>query len=186
MKSFKEFSEDKVVKKTKKRGECRADGQDYDEDPSGDIEDGNNNQSSDSVSETYETGRRADDLESEMDKVPYENGFKTQKEGDLKDACWKGYKAIGLKKKGSRKVPNCVPESIEECVTTKRLSNGQHQVQWNGEPTHYTIINGSFGASGRGDNTYGIRNESKDKVHWIGSLAKSKKVVAQWLTREKQ
>lgn len=26
-----------------------------------------------------------------------------------KDPCWKGYKAIGMKKKGGRKVPNCVP-----------------------------------------------------------------------------
>lgn len=26
-----------------------------------------------------------------------------------KKACWKGYKAVGMKKKGNRKVPNCVP-----------------------------------------------------------------------------
>ena len=25
------------------------------------------------------------------------------------DPCWKGYKQIGMKKKGGRKVPNCVP-----------------------------------------------------------------------------
>lgn len=29
-------------------------------------------QSSQNFKETYETGRRADDLESEMDKIPYE------------------------------------------------------------------------------------------------------------------
>jgi hypothetical protein len=29
--------------------------------------------------------------------------------GDLKDACWKGYTAVGLKMKNGRKVPNCVP-----------------------------------------------------------------------------
>ena len=23
--------------------------------------------------------------------------------------CWKGYKMVGLKKKGNRRVPNCVP-----------------------------------------------------------------------------
>ena len=28
--------------------------------------------------------------------------------------CWKGYKAIGTKKKKGKTVPNCVPESIEE------------------------------------------------------------------------
>ncbi len=26
-----------------------------------------------------------------------------------KTPCWKGYKMVGLKNKGSRKVPNCVP-----------------------------------------------------------------------------
>jgi hypothetical protein len=33
--------------------------------------------------------------------------------GDLKDACWKGYTAIGMKMKNGRKVPNCVPEEVE-------------------------------------------------------------------------
>ena len=32
----------------------------------------------------------------------------TMEEG-LKDACWKGYEAIGTKKKNGKKVPNCVP-----------------------------------------------------------------------------
>ena len=30
-------------------------------------------------------------------------------EASLKDACWKGYEAIGMKEKGGKKVPNCVP-----------------------------------------------------------------------------
>lgn len=35
--------------------------------------------------------------------------------GDLKDACWKNYTAVGLKKKNGRMVPNCVPkEEINE------------------------------------------------------------------------
>jgi len=34
--------------------------------------------------------------------------------GKLKDACWKGYTAIGMKKKNGKTVPNCVPkESVE-------------------------------------------------------------------------
>ena len=34
---------------------------------------------------------------------------------DFTEACWDGYKQIGMKKKGGKKVPNCVPEeSIEE------------------------------------------------------------------------
>jgi len=30
-----------------------------------------------------------------------------------KNPCWKGYKQIGMKKKGKKEVPNCVPESKE-------------------------------------------------------------------------
>lgn len=30
--------------------------------------------------------------------------------GDLKKACWKGYTAIGLKKKNGKTVPNCVKD----------------------------------------------------------------------------
>lgn len=32
----------------------------------------------------------------------------------LSKACWKGYKAIGLKKKNGKQVPNCVPEEVKE------------------------------------------------------------------------
>ena len=32
----------------------------------------------------------------------------------LAKACWKGYKAIGLKKKNGKQVPNCVPEEVKE------------------------------------------------------------------------
>ncbi len=36
-------------------------------------------------------------------------GFTEDAKNSLKDACWKGYHAIGVKKKGGRTVPNCVP-----------------------------------------------------------------------------
>ena len=32
----------------------------------------------------------------------------------LRKACWKGYEAIGVKKKNGRTVPNCVPVKEEE------------------------------------------------------------------------
>lgn len=37
----------------------------------------------------------------------------------LDEACWKGYKAIGVKDKGGKKVPNCVPEEVKESVDKK-------------------------------------------------------------------
>ena len=33
--------------------------------------------------------------------------------GKLKDACWKGYTAVGMKMKNGKKVPNCVPKNEE-------------------------------------------------------------------------
>jgi len=35
-----------------------------------------------------------------------------KKETDLEEACWVGYKKVGMKKKGDRMVPNCVKEEI--------------------------------------------------------------------------
>jgi hypothetical protein len=34
--------------------------------------------------------------------------------GSLKDACWKGYTAVGMKMKNGKKVPNCVPVKEED------------------------------------------------------------------------
>ena len=34
--------------------------------------------------------------------------------GGLKDACWSGYTAVGMKMKNGRKVPNCVPEEVQQ------------------------------------------------------------------------
>lgn len=33
---------------------------------------------------------------------------------EAENPCWKGYKQIGMKKKGGKEVPNCVPESVEK------------------------------------------------------------------------
>lgn len=33
-----------------------------------------------------------------------------QSDEDVNEACWSGYKQVGMKKKGKKKVPNCVPE----------------------------------------------------------------------------
>ena len=32
------------------------------------------------------------------------------------EACWSGYKQVGMKKKGNKQVPNCVPEELDESV----------------------------------------------------------------------
>ena len=39
------------------------------------------------------------------------NGMKPISEAD---GCWDGFKKVGMKKKGDKMVPNCVPENVEE------------------------------------------------------------------------
>ena len=41
--------------------------------------------------------------------------FKAYLEEVKKDPCWKGYKMLGMKEKGGKSVPNCVPEESEVC-----------------------------------------------------------------------
>jgi len=50
--------------------------------------------------------------------------------GDLKDACWKGYTAVGMKMKNGRKVPNCVPVKEEEEID-EELKGNQHKIDAN-------------------------------------------------------
>lgn len=48
---------------------------------------------------------------------------------ELKDACWKGYEAIGTKKKNGKTVPNCVPkEDKEELNSTKVNESDKDEV----------------------------------------------------------
>ena len=45
--------------------------------------------------------------------------LKIIKEAMKKDPCWSGYKQIGMKDKGGKQVPNCVPtESVQESTST--------------------------------------------------------------------
>ena len=50
-----------------------------------------------------------------------------------KGPCWDGYKQIGMKKKGGKEVPNCVPEEVEELDenSDKALAN---KAKESGEP----------------------------------------------------
>lgn len=41
------------------------------------------------------------------------------KPGKQDDPCWKGYEMVGMKKKGGRKVPNCVPEAADIIAKAK-------------------------------------------------------------------
>jgi hypothetical protein len=54
-------------------------------------------------------------------------GFAAKLDEDLKNTCWKGYTAVGMKMKNGRKVPNCVPE--EENLTDDVIArHASHKV----------------------------------------------------------
>ena len=44
------------------------------------------------------------------------------KNEDVEEACWNGYKQVGMKKKGNKEVPNCVPEANTMGNVKKTLS----------------------------------------------------------------
>ena len=48
-------------------------------------------------------------------------GFAMDLDEDLAKACWKGYKAVGMKKKSGKLVPNCVPK--EEYTGSEKVSS---------------------------------------------------------------
>lgn len=43
----------------------------------------------------------------------YRAMFGEDMDEELYEACWTGYKQVGIKKKGDKMVPNCVPEEVE-------------------------------------------------------------------------
>ena len=57
-------------------------------------------------------------------------GFTEEATGGLKEACWKGYTAVGMKMKNGRKVPNCVPVKKDaehkECITDSECEGVNH------------------------------------------------------------
>ena len=61
--------------------------------------------------------------------------------GGADDPCWKGYKMVGMKKKGGKEVPNCVPReslgentSFEDLVKLFKESGGQQKIYATDEP----------------------------------------------------
>jgi len=68
-----------------------------------------------SMARRHGYGKDSDEYSKHVTKMEEE------RKNDLRGACWKGYTAKGLKKKGNRMVPNCVP--VEEKLT-KDMSAG--------------------------------------------------------------
>ena len=85
---------------------------------------------------------------------------------DVREACWKGYKQVGTKKKGDRQVPNCVPEEAEVWDKPNPVKNSSKL-----SPADKARAKARAKAAGRAypnmvDNIWAARNESslEDRV----------------------
>lgn len=90
--------------------------------------------------------------------------------GDLKDACWKGYTAVGMKMKNGRKVPNCVP--VKEEIEIDEATVARHGLtSIEKKKDHYQIVH-----TGNMANT--VKNSVEpnvDKMLGRGAFAHMKK-----------
>jgi len=61
------------------------------------------------------------------------------KPGKQDDPCWKGYEMVGMKKKGGRKVPNCVPEAADIIAKAKaKIAEEKKDFPWHEDPKNPT------------------------------------------------
>ena len=114
-------------------------------------------------------------------------------EAGLEDACWKGYEAIGMKMKGGRKVPNCVPkEAVTKVSVTSPIGHRiadigpggkEHNVQTKNWPSDHaadarTAHQAAHAALKKGDiETYHKEMDKKFASHQAASAEASKKPV---------
>src|SRR5210317_2013570 len=80
----------------------------------------------------------------------------------LAEACWKGYKARGMKKKGNRMVPNCVKEGTLDDLPTQ-MKNAARKAKAKGEDQVDAVekVRKDFEAKAD-DKHYGKKEESDD------------------------
>lgn len=82
-------------------------------------------------------------------------------------------------------------ESINEAAKpgaehfkTVAMGNGEHAVHWKGKRTPFTIFNGSMGASGFGNNIYGIHHKTTGLSRASGTLHQMKSVLMKALIKD--
>ena len=71
-----------------------------------------------------------------------------------------------------------------EHFKTIRTGNGQFEVHWKDKKTPYTIFNGSMGASGTGNNIYGIHHKTQGLSRTRGTLQQMKKTLIHSLNKD--
>lgn len=57
----------------------------------------------------------------------------------LCEGCWEGYKQVGMKTKGGKQVPNCVPESVNEAFTKGTVYGGNLKIDGKKVPVEVVL-----------------------------------------------
>ena len=87
------------------------------------------------------------------------------------EACWQGYAARGLKKKGNRMVPNCVPEESEPRIPQKKGQpdkSDKHSDLYTDEDPKGTIHGLKFATTDDAKESVSkIKNSSRSHAHKI-------------------
>jgi predicted nucleotidyltransferase len=96
---------------------------------------------------------------------------------DLTDACWKGFKQVGMKTKNGKQVPNCVPEAYDighdYANYTSKITPGepQYDPKFQGEP---------YKPSNPKDNLKRVVNDVKKGIIDRESSAVTQKDIKEW------
>ena len=98
--------------------------------------------------------------------------------GELGEACWTGYKQVGMKKKGKKMVPNCVPANEDTCKTFSQFmqiaeANKKVKISTN-KPIEYKIAD--IGPGGKEHNVKTSKGwkDIKEVAAWQRSEGKNK------------
>jgi len=92
---------------------------------------------------------------------------------ELEEACWKNYKQIGMKKKGGKQVPNCVPkEGVAEGLSDTIYPNAEVIKSKNGKPVGEIYQDGnSWGAFHyRADRGYDFIDSREEAIEALKDL----------------
>jgi hypothetical protein len=104
--------------------------------------------------------------------------------GKLKDACWTGYTAVGMKKKNGKMVPNCVPKNeeveaqfdlIEAYVEELALAEGvDPEFVWETLEfvTDEELLEAAVDAKGHKSSTGGLTQKGRDAYNAKGANLK--------------
>lgn len=111
-----------------------------------------------------------DHINNRLAYIKKQNGdLHLAEEIDLGEACWKGYKQLGMKKKGAKTVPNCVKEETDEQSFRK-----QHKLEKAKKTVRPNIWGSHVGYIGK--KRYTTFPDKVAAKQWLGEDVKSAEV----------